>query len=150
MSDSNRELILQSIKSTCENIIEGSNGFNNTVTQVFRRMVTYDDSSLTFPVLMVLGGGEVFEDQFDPKTISKLRVKIRGYTKDEHDPETALNGLIKDVMQVLESKEYNPYYKSYKPISLDTDEGWLSTEMNGLGLFELTIEILYRFSRSDP
>lgn len=149
MNDSNRELILKSIKTTCEKV-KVSNGFNNTVSKVVRKMLTYDNPSITFPVLMVLGGGETFEDQFDSETTSKLRVKIRGYTKDETDPETTLNSLIRDVLQILENKIYNPYYKSYKPINLDTDEGWLSIEMNGLGLFELIIEVWYKFNRSDP
>jgi hypothetical protein len=99
---------------------------------------------------MVLGAGETFEDQLSSKSSSKMRVKIRGYTKDEADPETTLNSLIKDVIQCLENKEYNSYYKNYKPISLDTDEGWLSTEMNGLALFELIVEIWFLFDRNDP
>jgi hypothetical protein len=149
MIDSNRELLLESIRETCENI-KAVNGFNNTVSRVERKMLTYDNPNVTFPILMVLGGGEIFEDQFDSKTSSKFRIKIRGYTKDEADPETILNGMIRDVMVVLEDKSYNPYYKHYKPVSLDTDEGWLSTEMNGLALFEFIFEISYSFNRSDP
>lgn len=149
MGDSNRELMLESIRTTCENITK-ENGFNNDVSQVVRKMLTWDNPAITFPILMVLGSGEVYEDQFGPITNSKLRVKIRGYTKDEADPETTLNSLIKDVLKILEDKTYNFCYKSYKPVSLDTDEGWLSIEMNGLGLFELIIEIWYKFDRSDP
>jgi hypothetical protein len=149
MTDSNREMMLESIKETCKNITV-ANEFNNTVSQVVRKMLSYDNPSITFPVLMVLGAGETFEDQLSSKSSSKMRVKIRGYTKDEADPETTLNSLIKDVIQCLENKEYNSYYKNYKPISLDTDEGWLSTEMNGLALFELIVEIWFLFDRNDP
>lgn len=149
MTDSNREMMLESIKETCINI-KIINGFDNTVSQVVRKMLSYDNPSITFPVLMVFGGGEVFEDQFGDKTNSKLKVKIRGYTKDEANPEGALNSLIRDVLQVLDDKAYNSYHSKYKPISLDTDEGWLSTEMNGLALFELIIEIFFSFDRNDP
>lgn len=146
---SKREQILNAIKATCENI-SVSNGFNNNVVQVVRRMLTFDNPAITFPVLMVLGAGETYEDQFDPETSSRLQIKIRGYSKDEAEPEVALNSLIRDVLQVLDNETYNPYHQYYKPISLDTDEGWLSTEMNGLALFELTIEIWFKFDRSNP
>jgi hypothetical protein len=149
MTDSNREMMLESIKETCGHITK-THGFDNTVSKVVRKMLSYDNPSITFPVLMVLGGGEVFDDQLGEKTNSKLRIKIRGYTKDEANPETTLNTMIRDVLQILEDKIYNPYYKHYKPISLDTDEGWLSTEMNGLALFELIIEVWFQFLRSDP
>lgn len=149
MTDSNRELILEAFKTTMGKITE-LNGFNNTVTKVVRKMLSYDDPALTFPVLMVLGGGEVYEDELGDSSLSRFKIKIRGYTKNEADPEGTMNGLIRDVMVVLENKTYNTYHKSYRPISLDCDEGWLSTELNGLALFEFIFEILYRFTRSSP
>lgn len=151
MSDSNREMILENLKGVLENI-SITNGFNNNVSRVERRMLTADDPSITaFPVLMLLGGGEVYADLFGDRSTSNFRIKIRGYSKNEQDPEGYLNGIIKDVFKVLESTTYNSvYHKAYRPLSLDTDEGWISTSLNGVAMFEITIEIFFSFLRSDP
>ncbi len=150
MTDSNREQILEEFKTFLANITI-DNGFNNDVSAVYRRMVSYDDPKNVFPLLMILGGGETFEDELGSYTRSSpFRIKIRGYSKDEEDPESALNSLIRDVLIILENSTYNTYHSSYKPISLDSDEGWLHTEANGLAMFELSIEISYRFLRSNP
>lgn len=149
MVDSNRELLLKGYKTTLESI-KTSNGFNNTVTKVERKMLAIDTPNLSFPVLMLLGAGEVYTDIFGERTQSGFQIKIRGYSRDQANPEVALNSLIRDVLQVLDNKTYNSYHVNYRPIRLDTDEGWLSTEMEGVGMFELTIEQLYQFDRSAP
>jgi len=150
MSESNREQILEAFKTFLTNVTT-ANGFNNNVTGVYRKRVTYDDPKIGLPVLMVLGSTEMFSDQLGEYTVSDpFRIKICGMTKDEFDPETTLNSLIKDALSILDNPLYNTYHKAYKPISLDTDEGWLAIEMNGIGMFELTIELRYRFLRSDP
>ena len=49
MVDSNRELILEAIKDTLENITV-SNGFSNTVTKIERKMRAWNDPHVTPPV----------------------------------------------------------------------------------------------------
>ncbi len=146
---SNREALLDFFKTMLKNITV-AHGFDNTVTNVVRKMVAYDDSTISFPILMVLGGGEVYEDELSKYTKSTLSIKIRGYIKDDIDPETALNSLVKDVLSILENSSYNTYKSKYRPIRLDTDEGFLNLEVNGVALFELLIEIQYRFDRNNP
>ena len=99
---------------------------------------------------MVLGGTETYDDRFGGKIVSTLKVRIRGYTRNEANPEVALNSLIRDVQIVLEDAIYNTYHKAYRPVSLDTDEGWLNVETLGMAMFEFVIEILYKFSREAP
>lgn len=150
MTDSNRESILKSFRSTLENI-KTINGFSNTVTKVERKMMAWDDPQTTPPMLMVLGGTETYDDRLGDKTISGMKVRIRGYSKSVANPEVALNSLIRDVQIVLNDSAYNSaYHKTYRPISLDTDEGWLNMEVNGMALFEYIIEVLYKFSRNAP
>jgi len=149
MIDSSRELVLESYKTAFQNITV-ANGFNNTVTRVEREMLFWDDVSVTPPVLMVLGGNEDFTDQLGITTESRMKIKVRGYSRDTGDPEGAVNSLIRDVLALLGNKNYNTCYKSFRPISLDTDEGWLNTESDGLAMFELTFEILYVFRRDSP
>jgi len=150
MATSNRELILQSFKAALENV-KTINGFDNTVTKVERMMLAWDDPQTTPPVLMVLGGTETYDDRFDRTTVSGMKVRIRGYSKSVANPEVALNSLIRDVQIVLNDSTYNSaYYKTYRPISLDCDEGWLNMEVSGFALFELVIEVIYKFSRDSP
>ena len=149
MTDSNREMILDAYKATLQNITIAK-GFNNTVSRVVRKMLSWDDPTVSFPILMLLGGNETFEDEFGEKAHSQFSIKIRGYTKDMDEPEEELNSLIKDVLKVLENKTYNTYHSSFRPISVDTDEGWLNSESEGVAMFEITILQRYRFDRSDP
>lgn len=150
MTDSNRELILEDFKTIMGKITE-ENGFDNDVNTVERMMLTLDNPNISFPSLMVLGGPEAFEDTLGNQVHSVLTIKIRGYSKDESDPEGALNSLIRDVLSVLENTTYNAtYHKAFRPIRLDTDEGWLNTEQNGVGMFELELAVRYRFTRGTP
>lgn len=150
MSESNREAILQAFKATLE-CIKTSNGFSNTVSKVERKMLAWDDPQTTPPVLMVLGGTETYDDRLGNTTVSGMKVRIRGYSKSSANPEVALNSLVRDVQIALNSSTYNPtYYRSYRPLSLDTDEGWLNMEAAGFALFEYVIEVIYKFSRNSP
>lgn len=149
MSDSNRELLLESFKTMLSKITL-FNGFESEVTRAERKMMAYDDPTVSFPILMVLGGGETYEDELGSYTKSTLSVRIRGYTKDETDPEEALNKLIKDVLLILDNPVYNSYHSKYRPIRLDTDEGWMNLELAGLAMFELVVELVYRFKRDNP
>ena len=150
MAESNREAILKAFKATLENI-KTSNGFNTTVSKVERKMLAWDDPQTTPPVLMVLGGTETYDDRLGNTTVSGMKVRIRGYSKSVANPEVALNSLIRDVQIALNSSTYNSaYYKTYRPISLDCDEGWLNMEVAGFALFELIIEVIYKFQRDNP
>ena len=146
---SNRETILAAFKTMLESVTL-ANGFESEVTRVVRKMVMLDDPTISFPVLMVLGGGEIFEDTLGSKTLSRLSIKIMGYTKEESEPEVSLNKLIRDVIVILESPTYNTYSSKYRPIRLDTDEGWLNLELSGLALFEYIVEVIYMFNRDNP
>ena len=146
---SNRDLVLAGLKTCLEKITE-ANGFNHTVDGVYRKMMGYDDPEVVFPVLMILGGREEYEDELGGYTKSRMKFIVRGYAKDPDNPEVELNNTIQDVFKVLDNSTYNAYHKSYRPISLDTDEGWISKETGGVCIFEFVGEIIYRFLRSAP
>lgn len=145
---SNRDTILDGLKSTLENITI-ANSFNNDVYKVERKFLYYDHV-FNFPYLMVLGGAESFEDQLGDYTISTMTVRILGYHKDKDNPEQAQCDLIEDVMKCLDSDTYNSYKSKMRPIDIDTDEGALHDAAEGLSMFVLTLEITYRFKRDTP
>lgn len=145
---SNRSLLLEFYKKMFESIKE-ANGFENDVKQVERKMLFYDTVA-SFPVLMVLGGGEKFEDTLGGRVISTLQIKIRGYSKDEEDPQGAIDSLIEDVLNILDDPTYNTYHSKCKLASLDTDEGWMAPDTNGVGMMEVTVEQMYTFERGTP
>jgi hypothetical protein len=129
--------------------ISQANGFENDVKKVSRKMLFYDTED-SFPVLMVLGGDERYEDVMGGYVLSRFQIKIRGYSKDVERPDEILNSLIADTLRILDNGDYNKYHVSYKPVSLSTDEGWMSVETEGVGMFELTIEQLYKFQQGAP
>jgi hypothetical protein len=145
---SNRDLILKAYQKMLSNISE-ANGFENDVKQVERKMLYYDTIS-SFPVLMILGGDEKFEDVMGGSTLSRMQIKIRGFTKDEAEPEVALDSMIEDVLSVLENVTYNVYHSLCRVLSISTDEGWISSESGGVSMFEVTVEQLYKFVRGTP
>jgi hypothetical protein len=145
---SSRNDNLESLKTTLGNITI-SNGFNYTVSKVERKFL-YFDAVFGFPVLMVLGGDEEFEDQLGDSTGSTMSVRIVGYTKDKQEPEVALCNLLEDVLTCLENTTYNPLKAKMRPIRVDTDEGLLHEAGEGVGMFILTLEIIYVFKRSTP
>jgi hypothetical protein len=145
---SNRDTILDALKTTLENITT-NNSFNNNVYKVDRKFL-YFDNVFNFPYLLVLGGSESFNDQFGGYTVSTLTVRIMGYHKDKDNPEQAQCDLIEDVLKCLDSDTYNTNKSKMKPIGIDTDEGVLHELGEGLSMFVLTLEMIYRFKRDTP
>lgn len=145
---SNRDTILDSLKTTLGNITV-ANGFNNNVYKVDRKFLYYDNI-FNFPYLMVLGAGETFDDQLGDYTVSTLTVRIMGYHKNKEAPEQAQCDLIEDVMKCLENGTYNSLKSKMRPINIDTDEGVLHELGEGLSMFVLTLEMVYRFKRDTP
>jgi hypothetical protein len=145
---SNRNTVLDAIKTTLENITV-ANSFNYDVYQVSRKFLYYDNV-FNFPYLLVLGAGEIYEDQLGDYTVSRLTVRIMGYHKDKDNPELAQCKLIEDVLKCLESDTYNTYKSKMRPISIDTDEGVLHDLGEGLSMFVLNLEVIYRFKRTTP
>ena len=138
---STRNTILEGIKDCLKNISD--------VSDVVRKFVFFDDVH-SFPLLMVLGGDEIFDDQLGNHTISKMAVKVAGYAKSSQDPEKEQCILLENVLKCLDDEEYNPYKAGMRPIKMETDEGTLHAMGDGVSLFVLELELLYRFDRSNP
>ena len=142
-----RTEILDDFK-TCLGKISKENGYNQDVAQVVRAFLPYE-RVFKFPVLMVLGGGEVFDPLIDGDVRSTFSIIIRGYTRDVDNPEETSCNLIKDVLKVLESS-YNTHADIMDVVSLNTDEGWFSVEYEGASMFEILIQVAYHFDRRNP
>ena len=143
-----RDTILDNYKTCLGNIIV-ANGFTNAVKDVQRKFLYYDQV-FNFPALMVLGGDEKFEDQLGEYSISRLTVRIVGYTKNVSDPDGASCSFIADVMKCLENATYNINKAKMRIIGVETDEGMLHAAGEGLSMFIITLETIYRFKRDTP
>jgi len=144
---SRRDAILDSFKQLLSTITT-ANGYNCDVAKVERKML-YWDAEESFPVLMVLGGNEEFEDTLGSVVYSTLHIRIRGYSQDSTDPETALCNIIADVIKAIDSQD-NPYRNETTFIRLETDEGWFNFQEQGFGYFDLEITVLYSYEKGNP
>ena len=144
-----RNTILASLVTTLGNI-KKINGFHHDLLQPILRKFLYWDHVYTYPALMVLGGGEHFEDQLGPTTISTMMVRIAGYTQDVQDPEVESCNMIEDIIKCLETASYNPYHSSMALVDLDTDEGRLNEETPGIAMFVLSLKVIYKYNRTSP
>ena len=142
-----RNDILDAYKDLLETITT-DNGFNTTVQRVERKMLFWDTEE-HFPVLMVLGGNEEFEDTLGGKVYSNLHIKIRGYSQNSSTPEEALCDIIDDVLTVIDSSS-NTYADKTTLVGLSTDEGWFHLQQQGFGMFEIEIKVFYSFERGNP
>ena len=142
-----RDTILDSFKTLLGNI-SIANGYNTDVQKVERKML-YWDVEENFPVLMVIGGNEDFDDTLGDKVYSTLHVKIRGYSQDTDDPETALCNIIDDVITIIDSTD-NTYRDKTTILNLLTDEGWFNFQEQGFGFFDLDLTVLYSFDKGNP
>lgn len=144
---SNRDSILAGYVTLLGTILK-TNGYVNNVAKVEQKMLYWDQEE-TFPVLMVLGGNEEFEDTLGGKVYSNLSVLIRGYSQHTTDPDAALNSIIADVLKALDASD-NSYKDKQKFIRLETDEGWFNFQEQGFGYFNLEVEVFYGFTRGTP
>jgi len=144
---SNRDTILGAY-ATLLGTITTSGGYANNVAKVAQNMLYWDQEE-TFPVIMVLGGNEEFEDTLDGSVYSTLHVLIRGYSQNTSDPDAALNSIIADVLKVLESGG-NTYAAKQRILLLETDEGWFNFQEQGFGYFNLELTVFYGFTRGTP
>lgn len=128
--------------------ISVANGYVNDVAKVNRGMLYWDQEE-TFPVLMVIGGDEDYEDTLDGNVISTLHVLIRGYSQDASAPETALCSIIADTLKAIDSTSNN-YRSGMSIVSLATDEGWFNFQEQSFGYFDLEVTVLYSFVRGNP
>jgi len=145
---SSRNTILENFKTMGLNIKE-TNGFTSTVVKCERKF-TFWDQVQEFPHLMVLGGDEAFEDTLDNETGSWMDVRIKGYTQDKENPEVPLCNIIADIVKALNNPTYNPNAAKTLVSGVKTDEGWLHSESEGLGMFEVGVKVFYKFSRTNP
>ncbi len=141
---SKRDTILETFKTDLKNITVAK-GFQNDVFDVVRKSVYFDQIE-SFPLLMVLGAGEVYDDTMGTAVVSKMDVNIAGYSKDTNDPESALCSIIADVLKCIDNATYNTQKKNMIPRKLDTDEGALHEAAEGLAMFILTVEVIFAFS----
>jgi len=145
---SNRDDILEGVKNCLKNITV-ANGFNFTVSDVVRKLSYYDQIN-SFPYLMVLGGDEKFDDNLGDSTVSRLQIRVAGYAKSSLDPEKEQCKLIDDVLTCLNNSTYNDQKDHMRPINIETDEGMLHAAGDGVSMFIVTLELTYRFGRSNP
>ena len=144
---STRDTILDAYKTLLEGI-STSNGYNTDVQRVERKMLFWDTEE-HFPVLMVLGGNEEFEDTLGGKVYSNLHIKIRGYSQNSSDPESALCDIIDDVLTAVDSAS-NTYASMTTLVGVTTDEGWFHLQQQGFGMFEVEVVVFYSFERGNP
>ncbi len=149
---SKRNDILAGLKESFKNITV-VNGFSHDIlsSNVLRKHLFVDQVN-SFPMIMVVGGKETFEDELSPYSVSNpLSVLIRCYTKDTNDPEVEMCSMISDILKLLDNDTYNTQKAYlYRILSLETDEGVLSGFQDGVAFFEITTEFLYRFKRNTP
>lgn len=144
---SERDTILGDFKTLLEGITRG-NGFNNNVRKVERKMLFIDQEDP--PVLMILGGAEDFDDLMDGSVYSSMDIKVRGYSRDPKDPEEALCNLLEDVLTRLEDSSENSHHANMSITGLETDEGWIHMEAEGVAMFEIAVKVDYKFTRGSP
>lgn len=145
---STRNTVLDGFKSCLQNITT-ANGFNTNVLTVERKFLFFDKVA-NYPSLMVLGGPERYDDELGPDTFSYLTIRIIGYTKDTKEPEVASSALIGDVLKCLDNDSYNSFKSKMRILDVDTDEGMIHDLSEGIAMFVLSVEVLYKFARSAP
>ena len=145
---STRDTILESFKTMAGNITVG-NGFVTTVAKSERKF-TFWDQIKEYPHVMILGGDESFEDTLGGETSSWMELKIKGYSRDREEPEVALCNIIGDLIRALNSSTYNSYRTSTMMLGVQTDEGWIHSESEGIGMFQINVRVLYQFDRGNP
>jgi len=138
---SNRNDILEGLKDCLINI--------PSVKDVVRKFIFFDQVT-TFPYLMVLGGDETFDDNLGDSTVSRMSVRIMGYSKSAQEPEKEQCILIGEVLTYLNNTTYNTVKDHMRPIGIETDEGQLFANGDGVSIFVLNLELTYRFERSAP
>ena len=138
---STRNDILEDIKTCLKDY--------SKATDVVRKFVFFDEVP-AFPYLMVLGGDEPFEDELGDSTLSRMRVRVVGYSKSAEEPEQEQCDLIEDVLKCLDDDTFNPRKKYMRPLGIETDEGMLHSAGNGVAMFVLNLELTYKFLRSAP
>lgn len=143
----NRNTILDDFV-TCLSSISIASGYEQDIDQTVRAFLPYE-KIFTFPVLMVLGGGEEFTPLIDGDIQSLFSIIIRGYTKNVDTPEKTSCDLIKDVLKVLESTE-NTHKEIMQIISIATDEGFFGLEFEGAAMFEILVQMQYQFPHENP
>lgn len=138
---STRNDILEGLKECLKNI--------SSVSDVVRKFVFFDQIT-TFPYLLVLGGGEELIDNMGLHTVSRMTVRVIGYARSEQEPEKEQCRLLEEVLTCLNDSTYNTQKDHMRPIKIETDEGMLHADANGVSMFIITLELTYRFERSLP
>jgi len=127
-------LVIDDIKSALENdltIIKTSNGYNNTIKKVYRKVKYASDLNIgELPCFSIsIPTGENLETN-EPPEVANLDGFIFGYKsiKDAEDPESELLGLYEDVISRLDNTDsylyQNDNVQSYmiKGFGLDPSE----------------------------
>ena len=138
---STRENIIANVKSTLE-AVATTNGYNYTLSGRVHRFLKHWDDCNEFPQVFVSDGEETKDYSENPIVDCFLTVVIRGYEHDTTDASTKINNLIEDIEKAL-AVDYTRggYAVNTTPVSIATDEGWLTPH----GLFEYRFEIFYQY-----
>ena len=146
MGVSNRETVLDSIKTTLESITT-ANGFNVTVAEV-RRGAHTPDSFNQFPALALLNVTREREDFTGKQALATLHLRIFGYVKvDAPGDYTELDKLLADVETALMSRTYNSYRSEADVGTVQVYEGG-AHDPDGAFVMEATVE--YEYEMTDP
>lgn len=95
------------------------------------------------PYVMVMGGSEEQDDMLEPLSYSLMSVVLAGITFNPSDPDGEQCELIQELRDAIESDD-NLYREDSSILTVDTDEGWMTLERNGLGYFEMVLEVRYK------
>ena len=143
---SNREEIVKNIVSTLA-AATVAGGYNNTLSGRVGRKLKHWEECGDFPQLFVVAGAERKEYGNNIMVECALDIVIRAYEHDGEDPGEKLNNLLADVEKALcVDHTRGGYAVNTTPVSVETDEGWLTPH----GVAEFRWEIFYRYQYGAP
>ena len=141
MTISKQNTILNSLKTTLENITT-ANSFQSTVVKVLRGIRVLDDfSSADLPGLAIFKTTNEVDESYQQGSEDRLAIHIWGYVTVEarlNDYDN-LDKLVADVEKVLHSS-----YNSYKDYTfIGNTNFWEGGVQDSFGFFDMSIEISY-------
>lgn len=142
-----RSSIIDNIKSTLEDIIEGvvcnqdGDEYNYTPASVTKEPLPFDAVEF-FPTYVIIDGSEDFE-YYGARVVNWFTVLIRCIHNSERgmgDYSTKLNNMVRDVRRALAiDVTRGDYATNTEVIHVETDEGWLAPLITA----EITVRVQY-------
>ena len=128
--------------------IDGSHPYISNVFENVKGNMIFLDEIESYPKVCVVAGDETREYQPAEFKWRFLTVTIRGYVKNEEDPQEELALLFEDIEKIIDDNDALVYDDTVDPslkttsmtvLSLSTDEGVIKP----LGIGEMVVEVRY-------